>query len=53
MRFKWSDVVWLNVVIFAYLHCTAVYGAYLLLTGQAKITAFIFGKIYFIQMHIV
>lgn len=38
-------IVWRNVILFAYLHLAAVYGAYLMLTSAKIITA-IFGVYY-------
>jgi stearoyl-CoA desaturase (delta-9 desaturase) len=39
------QIVWRNVILFAYLHLAAVYGAYLMLTS-AKIITTIWGMYY-------
>ena len=36
--------VWRNIIIFAYLHMAAVYGAYLVVSGQAKLWTNIWGR---------
>lgn len=44
-QFEFKDIVWKNVIIFLYLHGAAIYGVYLLATGEAKLMTFVLGMI--------
>lgn len=38
------DIVWRNVILFAYLHTAALYGGYLWLSGQVMWQTFLWGN---------
>lgn len=40
------QLVWRNIILFIYVHLAAVYGAYLMLTFQARLYTVIFGKLF-------
>lgn len=39
------DIVWRNVILFAYLHTAALYGGYLWVSGQVMWQTFLWGKL--------
>lgn len=45
------QIVWINVILMAYLHTSALYGAFMLLT-QAKFYTWVFSKFIFVLIYV-
>lgn len=42
-KLQWEDIVWRNVIIFAYMHLSCIYAIYLVATGQVMLKTWILG----------